>query len=71
MADPLRLRCPAELEALEQGQPPPAHEHLAVDIRLPFALEVMRAVGRALTKCPCGRRMVLAQHAAPVEADRG
>ncbi|HSN27954.1 MAG TPA: hypothetical protein VLT45_16810 [Kofleriaceae bacterium] len=49
----MHLRCPKDAPGVK-------HEHLAVDVRLPLAIDALAQVTTALTKCPCGAAMVLA-----------
>lgn len=66
----MRLRCPGELEARRAGRAVAAHEHLAMDVRLPLSVDALGIVLGALTAtetCPCGRRIVIAPEAPTLE----
>lgn len=52
MSAPLRLRCPAD-------SPREADRHLAIDVRLPVALEAVAAVAAGLPRCPCGAALAI------------
>lgn len=51
MSAPLRLRCPADTDPARHD------EHLAVDVRLPVALDAAAAVAAGLPRCPCGAKL--------------
>lgn len=62
---PMRLRCPAELEAVAAGTPFRPADHLAVDVRLPLSIAIFATLQK-LEACGCGRRMVISHLAGGV-----